>query len=145
MIKAILFVQLMLIRTNNHTTKLLPSPVQTYKFVQIRDTYSVSWYSEKKKTILSNVIENINSQSQTDTVIEFSSAFDVNLTVGLEERKELLINLCSIFCVNYVHNVPPERGYFDYKVSIRYNKKINCTSNELIGQFNNLLPIMNRL
>ena len=144
MIKAILFVQLMLIMTNNHTTKLQPSPIQTYKFVQIRDTYSVSWYSEKK-TILSNVIENINSRSQTDTIIEFSSAFDANLTVGLEERKELLIKPCSNFCVNYVHNVPPERGYFDYKVSIRYNKKINCTSNELIGQFNNLLPIINRL
>ena len=50
-----------------------------------------------KETILSNVIENINSQSQTDTIIKFSSALDLNLTIGLEERKELLIKLCSIF------------------------------------------------
>ena len=67
-----------------------------------------------KETILSNVIENINSQSQTDTIIEFSSTFDLNLTIGLDERKELLKKLCSVFCVNYVYNkVPPERGYSD--------------------------------
>ena len=63
---------------------------------------------------------------------------------GLEEWKELLTKLCSVFCVNYVHNVPPERGYSDYEVSIHYNKKISCTSDELISQFNNLWPIINR-
>ena len=67
-----------------------------------------------KKTIFSNIVENIHSQSQPDIIIEFSSAFDLNLTTGLEEQKELLKKLCSIYCVNHVHNIPPERYYSDY-------------------------------
>ena len=47
-----------------------------------------------KKTTLSNIIENINSQSQTDTIIKPSSAFDLNLTIGKEEQKELLKKPC---------------------------------------------------
>ena len=45
--------------------------------------------STLKKTVLSNVIENINSQSQTGIIIEFSSAFDLNLTVHASSKRQL--------------------------------------------------------
>ena len=45
--------------------------------------------STLKKTVLSNVIENINSQSQTGIIIEFSSAFDLNLTVHANSKRQL--------------------------------------------------------
>ena len=48
--------------------------------------------STLKKTILSNVIENINSQSQTDIIIGFSSAFDLNLTVHANSKWQLSRN-----------------------------------------------------
>ena len=34
----------------------------------------------------------------------------------MEEQKEVLKKLCSIFCVDYMHNVSLESGYSDYKV-----------------------------
>ena len=45
-------------------------------------------------------------------------------------------------CVNSVRSVPPERGYSDYKVRVCCKRKISCTLDRLISQFNNLWPIM---
>ena len=72
------------------------------RLTNLSNTYSVRYLLTcliltLKKTILSNVIENINSQSQMNTITEFSSAFDLNLTIGLEEHKELPKKLCSIY------------------------------------------------
>ena len=110
--------------------------------------------SESLKTkLLENVTANVIDQSQSGTLVEMASAFDMSRTITLEERVVYLKQLHTLFGTNYVHKVNSEAlaeleddvgEWNHYTISITYPKKINASEDELTKQFRNIWPIFNQ-
>ena len=85
--------------------------------------------TELKYKIIENIKDNIQQQNQKDTIVEFSSCFDMSHKINLEECTELLKNLHSIYRVSYTHHVTDEAcGEFtDWDISVVYQPKTDCT------------------
>ena len=88
----------------------------------------------------------LQQQNQKDTIVEFSSCFDMGRKINLEERIELLKNLHSIYGVSDTHHVTDEAcGEFtDWDISVVYQPKIDCTIDDLVDQFKTLWPVLNK-
>ena len=99
-----------------------------------------------KKDIIKNLIENIEDQSQADTIVEYASYFDMNRELSLEERVELLKNLHAIYCIDYEHAVEDqgEYGVHGWDVTVTYKKKIDVSLDNLSSQLKKLWPKMNK-
>ena len=98
-----------------------------------------------KKNLVANLIQNISDQSQQGTLVEYASALDLHRRIDLDERVKLLEQLAQIYCKEYVHSVNENSDYWvDYKISIKYPKKIDCTVEEIVKELKNLYPVINR-
>ena len=64
-----------------------------------------------KEKILSNLKENIVDQSQSGTLVEFTSFFDMSRDLSCDERIELLKELHKTYFVDYVHEVEDQGQY----------------------------------
>ena len=98
-----------------------------------------------KKDLVANLTKNIEDQCQKGTLVEFASAFDLHREIDLDERVRLLTELAKIYCTDYVHAVQEKADHWaDFKISIKYPKKIKCTVEEIVQEFKNLFPTLNR-
>ena len=96
-----------------------------------------------KVSIIENMIQNITDQSQSETLVEYASAFDMRRRIGLEERIQLLKKLHTIYGTNYVHNVP--HNWEGKQITIFHRRKLNCTEDEIVKEFSNIWPVFNRI
>ena len=103
--------------------------------------------TEIKASMIQNMVENVNDQMQSDTLVEFASCLDMKLPIGLEDRIELLKKLHTLYGTTYCHEVEgiQEEGWKDFKVSIKYPAKIKCNQDTLVKELRNLWPTFNRL
>ena len=102
---------------------------------------------ELKNQITANMMENVEDQSQADTIVEYSSAFDMHRTcLTFEERIEYVQQLSSIYCTDYVHHIEEEGDPFwdDYDISISYPEKIGCDVETLLDEYRNLWSVCNK-
>ena len=100
--------------------------------------------AEKLKDSLSkNIIRNVKDQSQSETLVEFASAFDINSRVGLQHHLPLIKKLHTIYRPNYEHDVP--QNWESYKETVMHKHKIDCTEEDLCKEFTNLWPVFNQL
>ena len=100
-----------------------------------------------KKKIIENLIFNIGNQSQKNTIVEFSSAFDLQRSCDKATRLECLKKLFSIYGRNYSRKVLNEskNDYHAYNITVNYPPKLQCSENELISWFNSMWHHLNRL
>ena len=106
---------------------------------------------ELKEKIVENIISNVLNRAQKDTLVEYSSCFDLTAPFDLDPRLENLQKLHSIFCKEYTHTVTypddsePETDLGrDFKISIKYPPKINCSYECLKSELRSLWPVFNR-
>ena len=99
-----------------------------------------------KEKILDNLKENIEDQNQPDTLVEFTSCFDMNRDISCDERIDLLKKLHKIYFVDYVHEVEDQGQYgvTGWDITLKYKAKINCSLDSLCNQFRVLWPKMNK-
>ena len=98
-----------------------------------------------KDEIVANLIDNVKDQTQTGTVLEFTSAFDLHMKHTLEKRLEYIEELGKLYCQSYVHTIDENDEFWGkYKISIRYPAKIDCTVEDLVSEFRSLWPIINK-
>ena len=99
-----------------------------------------------KEKILDNLKENIEDQNQSDTLVEFTSCFDMNRDISCDERIDLLKKLHKIYFVDYVHEVEDQGQYgvTGWDITLKYKAKINCSLDSLCNQFRVLWPKMNK-
>ena len=99
--------------------------------------------------VVCNLISNVKEQSQAGSVVEFASAFDMHRKIDLDERLVLVKQLGDIYCTDYVHNVDFKEGdasfWDEYVISIKYPKKIDCTTDELLKEMRNIWPACNKV
>ena len=103
------------------------------------DTIKAQAYNLKKK-IMDNLKENINSQKQSDTIVEFASCFDMSRNIGPDEQVKLLENLHGIYGTDFTHHVTDEEALEDlakdnWCVRVKYPAKVECSKEELVCQF----------
>ena len=53
--------------------------------------------------------------------------------------------LLEIYGKEYIHNIEHCEGLADYTVSLKYLPKLKCTENEIIGKFNSMWYILNKV
>lgn len=101
---------------------------------------------ELKDKVLENLKQNIQEQNQADSIVEFASCFDMTRKISCEERIELLMKLHSIYGVDYIHEVEDQNefGIAGWDIKIKYQAKIQCSSEDLVSQFKTLWPKMNK-
>jgi len=122
-----------------------PSPVNVSKLDKIKENAS-----DLKQKVLENIKSNIESQSQDSTIVEYTSCFDLSRQdIGLEERIELLKKLYSIYGEDYWHSVTDENALGllaadKWCVQIKYPAKLDCTSEQIVKQFQNLWHVLNK-
>ena len=88
------------------------------------------------------------SQIQSGTLIEYASAFDMHTTTSLEERLEFIRSIGNIYSKPYVHNVDDDTQdeyWQGYQISIRYPAKINGGVDNLVKEFKDIWPTLNKL
>ena len=107
---------------------------------------------ELKEEIVENIISNVLNQAQKDTLVEYSSCFDLTAPFDLDARLENLQKLHLTFCKEYTHTVTyPDDSELetdlerDFKISIKYPPKINCSYECLKSEFRSLWPVFNRM
>ena len=99
---------------------------------------------ELKNKILENLKTNIEDQSQSDTIVEFASCFDMKRKITCEERIEYLKKLHALYCVDYIHEVEAEFGIPGWEVTVTYEAKVKCSEEELVSQYKDLWPKLNK-
>ena len=79
-------------------------------------------------------------------LVEYASMFDMHHLITLEDRIILLKKLHTLFGTHYIHDVNELKyRWKEFKVSTCYSRKLKCTEDEIIKEFKNLWPIMNRI
>ena len=71
------------------------------------------------------------------------SAFDLSSEEDYEERLVKLIKLFNIYGCNVEHDVKDE--WNGYKITVIYKKRLNCSKDELVKQFEKAWPKINKL
>ena len=100
-----------------------------------------------KASIVKNLIDNVNDQNQSGTLMEYASAFDLHMRTDLDQRVVHLEGLARIYCMDYVHNVQSgveDEFWKSFNISIKYPKKIPCDKDELVKEFRDIYPVCNR-
>ena len=96
-----------------------------------------------KEAILQNIVENILDQNQPDSLLGLMSVFDLGSDEDYSSRVEKISQLFSIYGNNKEHNV--DEKWNGYQVRIIYKKRLSCSKDDLLKQFDKAWPIMNRL
>ena len=100
-----------------------------------------------KQSIISNLVENVEDQSQKQTIVEFASAFDLSRRCGKDTRINYVKQLHMIYGKDYTHSVVDKaaKGSLDgYTISIKYPAKLKSNETDLIAEFNSLWPVMSK-
>ena len=95
--------------------------------------------SALKRQVIENLVANAEDQNQSGTVVEYASAFDLNMKHSKEKHIDYIKQLYLIYAEEYSHtieDVAAKGDLVDYSITIRYPAKIECTEEELIGEFN---------
>ena len=70
---------------------------------------------------------------------------DMHRLITLEDRIVLLKKLHTLYGTDYVHNVKEMKsGWKQFKITLCHERKLKCTEEDIVKEFNNLWPIMNR-
>ena len=86
---------------------------------------------ELKGRIITNLIENVEDQSQKGTIEEFASAFDLSRKCDKATRISYTKELHLIYSNKYLHEL--KEDFKDFHVSIKYPSKIKCSESKLIA------------
>ena len=79
-----------------------------------------------KENLVKNLINNINDQNQSGSLVEFSSAFDLHRKIDLDQRIAYIEELADIYCTDYIQSVDIDDEFWsDYQISIKFPKKFN--------------------
>ena len=102
--------------------------------------------NELKEKIIENLVENAEDQSQSGTIVEYSSAFDLHRKLEKSKRIEYLKQLYLIYGTDYTHTIPEEarESLEEYSINLKYPAKLNCTEQELLTEFNSIWPVITR-
>ena len=92
---------------------------------------------ELKGRIIANLIENVEDQSQKETIVEFAS-LKCNKVTRISYIKELHM----IYGNKYLHEL--KEDFKGFHVSIKYPSKIKCSGSELISEFNSIWPVIGK-
>ena len=99
-----------------------------------------------KAFLIENLVSNVKEQNQNDTLVEYALLFHMERIITLDERILLLKKLHVLCGTNYVHRVPEERdGWDKFEISLCHLRKISCIEEEIMKEFKNLWPIINRV
>ena len=93
---------------NQHKIKLNNShcPVRLQEAVLSKVDQTKEAAQLLKEKNVTNLVDNIDDQSQTSTVVEYASLFDFNNPIDLETWAEYLKEMHAIYCISYNHIVP---------------------------------------
>ena len=86
-----------------------------------------------KEGILKCLVENIVDQNIEDSICDLMCAFNLNSKEGLESRLEKIQKLHNIYGIDREHHV--KEKWNDFDVIVRYMKRLMCTEEELVEQF----------
>ena len=96
-----------------------------------------------KSSLIENLVSNVKEQNKSDMLVEYASLFHIERMISLDERILLLKKLQG---TNYVHRIPKERdGWDKFEITLCHLRKISCKEKEIIKDFKNLWPIINRV
>ena len=98
---------------------------------------------EIKKGIINNMIENINDQNKSDSLLGLMSAFDLSSSEEYDSRADKISKMYDMYGVDNEHLVDEEWNGF--KVNITYKRRIHCSKQELLQQFEKAGPKINML
>ena len=108
-----------------------------------------------KDAITKNIIENVRDQCTEETYYYCWSGLDLSLKLSIEQRKERLSDIVTLFCTTKVHtvqkytNAKEEATVNDiwegYKVELEYPAKINASEQEFYDEFSNAMKTVNGL
>ena len=120
-----------------HTQTLNTKVTKRFSLENIKSTLN-----ECKASILGHMAYNILDQAGNQTLAALFSCFDVDRQDSLEERKNKIKLLYEIYGLNTTKSMPKWR---DYDVQVTYRKRIKCSSNQLLAQFEKRYPVINQL
>ena len=98
---------------------------------------------ELKGRIIANLIENVEDQSQKETIVQFVSAFDLSKKCDKATRISYIKELHLICGNDYLHEL--KENFKDFHVSIKYPSKIKCNESELISEFSSIWPVIGKI
>ena len=100
---------------------------------------------EVKARIISNLQGNVADQAQSDSIVEYASAFNLNYRCERSVRTEYVRKLYSMYGTTYTHIIDDDKDLPGYHIEITYPAKLQCTEAELLEDFNNIWPVLNKL
>ena len=99
-----------------------------------------------KGSMIKNMVENVVDQNQADTIVEFTSVFDMCRPIDLDARIKYIKKLYTLYWTNYIHEIPEvDDDWKDYNISLLHKRKLNCSEKEITHQLQNLWPIFNKV
>ena len=98
---------------------------------------------ELKGRIIANLIENVEDQSQKETIVQFVSAFDLSKKCDKATRISYIKELHLICGNDYLHEL--KENFKDFHVSIKYPSKIKCNESELISEFSSIWLVIGKI
>ena len=95
--------------------------------------------------MVENLVSNAEDLSQSSTIVEFASLFDLHRQMDKTVRIDHLKQLHLVYGKEYVHTVLDDESKGDlheYSMKIAYPPKINCSEEELECEMNSLWPTL---
>lgn len=101
-----------------------------------------------KEQVKRNLIDNATDQNQESTIVEFASAFDFTRKVDKDSRLKHIKNLFNVYgreAKNVISDAKFKGDLNDFNITIRYQRKIKCTEEELLSEFKSLWPTLSKV
>ena len=100
-----------------------------------------------KKKIINNLHENVANQSQTESIVEFASAFDLKHRCEKNAQVEYEKKLYSLYGKEYTHLVENDTcsdALPGYTIKITYPAKLKGTLSELLEEFDKIWHVLSK-
>ena len=76
-------------------------------------TYQKYTANTLKQSLIENLVSNGKEQSQNNTLVEYTSLFNMERMINPDEQILQLTKIHTLYGTNYVHRVPEERYDWD--------------------------------
>ena len=100
-----------------------------------------------KTRIVENLSWNAEDLSQPSTIVEYASLFDLTRNIDKATRIQYLRQLHLVYGKEYFHTVTDDDAKGDlheYSITVKYPPKLQCSEDNLVAEFNSILPTMSK-